>query len=164
MTDHRPGLRRSLAVLPAAALLPFMLVPAAAADPPGNNGTIKIDGLAFDDAPDNEPHVGCTFQLDFYGFDEATGGAFSAGVTFAVQPPTGRDVILGDTVFIGEDPAGGGTDLDASRTYDLSSALAGYSPHPQQGYHVKVTVNAPGSIGADTKYKVFWVTDCDIPS
>lgn len=58
MTDHRPGLRRSLAVLPAAALLPFMLVPAAAADPPGNNGTIKIDGLAFDDAPDNEPHVG----------------------------------------------------------------------------------------------------------
>lgn len=61
-------------------------------------------------------------------------------------------------------PAGGGTDLDASRTYDLSSALAGYSPHPQEGYHVKVTVNAPSSIGADNKHKVFWVTDCDIPS
>ena len=37
------------------------------ADPPGNNGTVKIDGDAFDDDPNNEPHVGCTFQVDFYG-------------------------------------------------------------------------------------------------
>ena len=37
-------------------------------------------------------------------------------------------------------------------------------PHPIQGYHVKLTVNAPGSIGADTKYKVFWVTGCRGPS
>jgi hypothetical protein len=26
---------------------------------------------------------------------------------------------------------------------------------------VKLTVNAEGSQGADTKYKVFWVTGCD---
>src|SRR5215468_3744846 len=26
--------------------------------PPGNDGTVKIDGVAFDDHPDNEPHVG----------------------------------------------------------------------------------------------------------
>ena len=32
--------------------------------------------------------------------------------------------------------------------------------HPQQGYHVKLKVYAPGSIGKDTKYKVFWVTGC----
>lgn len=31
-------------------------------NPPGNNGTIKIDDVPFDDHPDNEPHVGCTFQ------------------------------------------------------------------------------------------------------
>ena len=40
------------------------------ADPPGNNGTVKVDGVVFDDHPDNEPHVGCVFQIDWYGFDE----------------------------------------------------------------------------------------------
>ena len=32
--------------------------------------------------------------------------------------------------------------------------------HPEQGYHVKLKVNAPGSIGKDTKFKVFWVVGC----
>ena len=128
-----------------------------AADPPGNNGTVKIDGRPFDRAPDNEPHVGCVFQVDFYGFDQ---GDYNAAVTFTVKPPTGsRAVLLQDTVFIGEDAAGGGTDVDAQRSYDLSTALAGYTPH-RQGYHVKLTVNAPGSLGADTKHKVFWVRAC----
>ena len=34
-------------------------------------------------------------------------------------------------------------------------------PHPQQGYHVKLTIHTPGSIGADTKHKVFWVEPCE---
>ena len=38
-------------------------------NPPGNDGTVKIDGLDFDRHPNNEPHVGCTFEVDFYGFD-----------------------------------------------------------------------------------------------
>ena len=38
---------------------------AAAANPPGNNGTVKIDDTPFDDLPNNEPHVGCSFQVDF---------------------------------------------------------------------------------------------------
>jgi hypothetical protein len=131
-------------------------------DPPGNNGTVKIDDVPFDTHPDNEPHVGCVFQVDFYGFDE---GDLWADVTFSVQPPTGGFVtILTDTVDIGEDAAGGGTDLDHEETYDLSSALAGYEQHPQQGWHVKLTVNADGSIGADTKHKVFWVTGCETPT
>ena len=141
------------------------LAPPAQADPPGNNGTVKIDGLAFDDHPNNEPHVGCVFQVDFYGFDE---GDLSADVHFSVQPPTGRFVaILDDVVFIGEDSnAGGGSEagLDASVTYDLGAVLAGYAPHPQQGWHVKLTVNAEGSIGADVKHKVFWVEGCDPPT
>src|SRR5688572_17116226 len=48
-------------------------------DPLGNNGTIKIDGLDWDDAPNNEPHPGCTFEVDFYGFDE---GDLYADVVF----------------------------------------------------------------------------------
>ena len=63
-------------------------------------------------------------------------------------------------MFIGEDPAGGGTDLDASVEYLLQRALNDYEAHPQQGYHVKLEVNAPHSIGADSKFKVFWVQPC----
>ncbi|MGI8518875.1 MAG: hypothetical protein ACR2ME_11170 [Acidimicrobiia bacterium] len=141
------------------------LAPAAssAPNPPGNNGTVKIDGLAFDDHPGNEPHVGCTFQVDFYGYDE---GDLFADVTFAVQPPTGPfEVILTDEVFIGEDDnSGGGSEagLDASETYTLD--LSAYDPHPQQGWHIKLTVNADGSQGADVKHKVFWVTGCEPPT
>src|SRR5215213_4820698 len=131
-------------------------------NPPGNNGTIKIDDSPFDDAPDNEPHVGCTFQVDFYGYDE---GDLDATVTFEAHPPTGdRQVLLTDTVFIGEDDnAGGGSEagLDASETYTLD--LTGIEPHPNQGVHVKLTINADGSQGADLKHKVFWVSGCETP-
>jgi len=132
---------------------------AAAPNPPGNNGTIKVDGVPFDDAPDNEPHVGCTFQVDFYGFDQ---GDLFADVTFEAHPPTGPvQVLLTDTVFIGEDDnASGGSQagLDASQTYTLD--FDGIQPHPNQGFHVKLTIHADGSQGADTKHKVFWVTGC----
>jgi hypothetical protein len=137
---------------------------AGAANPPGNNGTVKIDGVAFDDHPDNEPHVGCIFQVDFYGYDE---GELFADVTFEVHPPTGSPVvILEDEVFIGEDDnSGGGSEagLDASATYDLNTLLSGFTPHPQQGWHIKLTVNADGSQGADVKHKVFWVSGCETP-
>jgi hypothetical protein len=128
-------------------------------NPPGNNGTVKIDDVPFDDAPDNEPHVGCTFQVDFYGYDQ---GDLNATVTFEAHPPTGPvQVLLTDTVFIGEDDnSGGGSQagLDASQTYTLD--FTGIEPHPVQGFHVKLTVNAEGSQGADVKHKVFWVTGC----
>jgi hypothetical protein len=131
-------------------------------NPPGNNGSIKIDDSPFDDAPNNEPHVGCTFQVDFYGYDE---GDLHATVTFEAHPPTGdRQVLLTDTVFIGEDDnAGGGSEagLDASETYTLD--LTGIEPHPNQGVHVKLTINAEGSKGADVKHKVFWVSGCETP-
>ncbi len=47
-------------------------------------------------------------------------------------------------------------------TVDLSSLISdsGVDPHPIQGYHVKLTVNAEGSQGADVKHKVFWVEGC----
>jgi hypothetical protein len=131
----------------------------AAPNPPGNNGTIKIDELAFDDDPNNEPHVDCIFQVDFYGYDA---GDLNADVTFESHPPTGPvRVLLTDTVFIGEDDNGGGgseAGLDASETYTLD--FTGIEPHPNQGFHVKLTINAEGSQGADVKHKVFWVTEC----
>jgi LPXTG-motif cell wall-anchored protein len=99
------------------------------------------------------------FQVDFYGFDE---GDLNADVTFESHPPTGPvQELLTDTVFIGEDDnSGGGSQagLDASATYTLD--FTGIQPHPNQGFHVKLTVHADGSQGADTKHKVFWVAGC----
>jgi hypothetical protein len=153
---------RALAVATSVALAWCVAVagPASAGpNPPGNNGTVKVDGAPFDDAPNNEPHVGCTFQVDFYGYDQ---GDLEATVTFEAHPPTGPAVVLlTDTVFVGEDDnAGGGSEagLDASETYTL--AFGAIQPHPKQGFHVKLTVNAEGSKGADVKHKVFWVTGC----
>jgi hypothetical protein len=150
----------AVALLGAAQLLSGLA--SAAPNPPGNNGTIKVDGVPFDDAPNNEPHVGCTFQVDFYGYDE---GDLFADVTFESHPPTGPVVtLLTDTVFIGEDDnSGGGSEagLDASETYTLD--FTGIEPHPNQGFHVKLTINADGSQGADVKHKVFWVTGCPPP-
>ncbi|MDX6235204.1 MAG: hypothetical protein QOG10_19, partial [Kribbellaceae bacterium] len=124
-------------------------------DPLGNNGTIKIEGPVQSGPPDNNPHQGCTFVVEFYNFDK---GAYNATVHFEDQAPTadgGLKVVSGDLhPFIGGDAAGGGRDLDARVTYTLSFTGA---PQPKQGYHVKITVEAPGSIGADTKHKVFWV-------
>jgi hypothetical protein len=153
---------RGLGLITAAALAAAfaLAAPVSAANPPGNNGTIKIDGNPFDDLPNNEPHVGCLFQVDFYGYDE---GDLFADVTFEAVAPTNGGTLNEPQVDIGEDSnAGGGSEagLDASVTYSVAGLIAGLTPHPQQGYHIKVTINADGSQGADTKYKVFWVTGC----
>ncbi|WP_432890300.1 hypothetical protein ACQPYH_12510 [Kribbella sp. CA-245084] len=132
-------------------------------NPPGNNGTVKIEGADIQSGPpDNNPHQGCTFVVEFYNYDKNPD--YFAKVTFEDQAPTkdgGLQVVSGNlSPFIGEDAAGGGTDLDARETYTLK--FTG-QPQPQQGYHVKLTVDAPGSIGADKKHKVFWVSGCDAP-
>ena len=91
----------------------------AGGNPPGNNGTVKVDGMPFETSQANEPHVGCAFAIDFFGFDE---GAYTGTATFELQPPTGNGVLLVDSTFIGGDPAGGGTDLDGTLYEDLSGA------------------------------------------
>jgi hypothetical protein len=134
----------------------------AGGNPPGANGTIKLDDRPFDSHPNNEPHVGCVFQVDFYGFDK---GNYNAAVTFTIHPPSGKGrVIRRDTVFVGQDNAGGGTDLDAERTYDLNMDVFSYERHPKQGFHIKVDVQAPGAGGkVAKKSKVFWARDCIDP-
>ncbi len=116
----------------------------------------------MDRIPNNTPHPGCTFQVEWYGFDE--GDDVVSQVSFAMQAPT-SDVALGvdgpTEVFVGGDSAtGAGTEtgLDGRETYTLS--FDG-EPHPKQGYHVKLTVATPRSQGNDTKTKVFWVEDCE---
>ena len=132
---------------------------ALAGDPPGNNGTVRVDGAVFGAGQNNEPHVDCQFQIDFFGFDQ---GNLTGTATFELQPPTGSGVLLVDSTFIGADPAGGGTDLDASLFEDLSGPIgaSGIAPQANQGFHVRLTVHADGSIGGDTKHKTFWVDNC----
>lgn len=136
-------------------------------DPAGNNGTIKIAPVPHADGiPQNHPHPGCQFQIEWYGFDADAASPVTSTVGFAVQAPTGGDVAVtsGDTTkSVGGDSASGaGTDtgFDGAEVYTL--AFTG-TPHPQQGYHVKVTVSTPFSQGNDTKSKVFWVSGCETP-
>lgn len=131
-----------------------------AGDPPGNNGTVKIDQS---DPPDmdrgNEP-IGdnCRLSLKFYGFDQNQ----KADITFTAHPPSGTKVLLvdkgddGGGRLISDDPAGGGQDEDAVITYDLTSAVQGLEANAQHGYHIKLSVDVKGAPGG-AKHKVFWI-------
>jgi hypothetical protein len=126
--------------------------------PPGNNGTIKIDGSSFSNA--NHPHVTCTFDLAFYGFDT---GTQTATVSFTAQPPSGQFTPVAPTegpsvfTFTGSGP---GNSFDASRTYALDTT--GLTANAQQGYHIKVSVDVTGAQGSDDKSKVFWYEPCTV--
>ncbi len=142
----------------AAGLIPT--VGAMADAPLGNNGTVKIDGVEWDNAPDNEPHVGCGFEVDWYGFDANA----KSDVEFALQAPTlGKAPLTYTQQLDGDDNSGGGSEAgwDGSAYYNLAKWLNGVKAHPIQGYHVKLTINTqPTAQGADVKHKVFWVTGC----
>lgn len=101
----------------------------AGGNPPGNNGTVKVDGVPFGEGSGNQPHVDCSFRINFFGFDE---GDLTGTATFELRAPTGNDVLLVDSVFIGGDQAGGGHDLDGSLVEDLSGPIAasGAVAHP----------------------------------
>lgn len=123
--------------------------------PKGNNGTVKIsDSASPDGIPDNNPHVSCGFNVEFYNYDT---GSNKAVVNFALHSPTTGNgytmSVTGNTQPI----FNGGKGLNASEHYTLG--FTGQA-HPKQGYHVKLTVNIPGSKGADKKHKVFWVQPC----
>lgn len=131
-----------------------------AGEPAGNAGTIKIDGVQIDNLPDNDPHVGCEFEVDFYGYQADQ----VVTLTFETLPPTGRRLLVTKTkVLDGDGHAGGGSTSgwDGSKDVTLDGKFEpGDDWQPHQGYHVKLTVDAPGSKGADSKYKVFWVRGC----
>ena len=79
----------------------------------------------FDAPPNNDPHVGCTFLLEWYGFDK--GANIISKVTFEMQSPTksvGLSVDGPLDVFVGGDAASGAgtaTGLDGREAYTLAS-------------------------------------------
>jgi LPXTG-motif cell wall-anchored protein len=129
-------------------------------DPPGNNGTVKIDQSdEADEDKGNEP-IGedCSFWLKFYNFDLNQ----KADISFAAHPPTGgKDPLVYNDVLISDDAAGGGADEDETLPYNLTDYVQGLDPHPQHGYHIKLTTtikNADGSnVPGGVKHKVFWI-------
>ncbi len=123
-------------------------------NPPGSNGTIKIQGQDIDSIPDNDPHPGCEFDVEWYNFDE--GPNLTSQVNFtAIAPTAGGTLELGG-IFIGEDPADGS--LDARHSFDIQSIFAGVEAHPNQGYHTKLEILATDGT---RKSKVFWV-ECPV--
>jgi hypothetical protein len=154
----RAGLGLAAAAVAAAVISVASMASAApSGDPPGANGTIKIHKLASDEGTENQPHVTCTFTVQFFGFDANEQGR----LTFTAQPPTGKGQVLLDfgPVTISTDSAGGGpNDPDAAFSFSLNDFnLDSITPHPIQGFHVKLTVETTG--GA-TKHKVFWIKPC----
>ncbi|QCD56386.1 LPXTG cell wall anchor domain-containing protein [Streptomyces hawaiiensis] len=123
----------------AAASAVLLLVPAAHATPPGDNGTVKIhDASTGAELRRNEPHV-CAFYLDAFGFD---GGQEVDWRIDAIPPSENK----------GETVKSGALTLDArghGRSEDLSLP----------GGHYKLFWNFEGEKGS-AKHKVFW-TDCE---
>ena len=156
----RKGLRLAAPFAAAVLVLAFALVAGAQEGPPGNNGTVKVDGLPFDHHPDNESHPGCRFEIDGYNFDANA----TSDVTFETQNPTGVSLLLEDTVTLDGDPNEGGDEdgLDGHREYTLDFTEDDFY-HPQQGYHVKLTIETTWSNGANAKHEVFWVSECEAP-
>ena len=128
-------------------------------DPAGANGTVKIDALEFDAKIHNEPHVTCEFRVKFFNFDENEHG----NIVFSAQAPSGKgqELLRRDNELLSKDRASGGNP-DPDEIYSFSAndlALEGLTLHPQQGYHVKLTIERIGAPGAG-KHKVFWLQPC----
>lgn len=115
----------------------------------GNSGTIKIVAVGADTHNDNEPHPGCTFRVDFYGFDAGT-----MHLTVRSVEPTTTALLRRETVSITRSARG--NTFQTSRTYDVSGELASFTPK-QQGYHLRVDVRRSDANGQGSKTKVFWL-------
>jgi hypothetical protein len=144
-----------------AGLLAGLLAGPAAADPPGNNGTVKIEEADVDSVDDdnnaNHPHVACPFAVRWYGYDE---GTQTTEVAFAAQMPSGTAAVpmtAGRASFT-FDGHGPGDQVDHTEVYELD--VAGLVEQENQGYHIKATITTTGSQGNDTKHKVFWMSAC----
>jgi LPXTG-motif cell wall-anchored protein len=138
-----------------------------AADPPGANGTVKIDGAPYADANNNEPHVTCEFRVEFFNFDKGE----RADIILAAQPPSGKffEVARLDNRLVSDDGAtGGSVRRDPDEYFQFSADdldLADAVLHPRQGYHIKLTVDRKNHPEWTEKHKVFWLAPCpDQPS
>ncbi|MEU4781195.1 LPXTG cell wall anchor domain-containing protein [Micromonospora sp. NPDC023633] len=130
-------------------------------NPAGDNGTVKIDGREFEDKVDNQPHVTCEFELEFFNFDTDQ----AADITLTAQPPSGKAKVVWSVKnrTISTDPASG-AENDHDEVIRLSAAdldLTGLTQHEKQGYHIKLDVDLVDGKSSDAKHKVFWLKPCD---
>lgn len=171
---HRRRLALALVSMAATAAGAVIGAPALAAtptgDPGGNNGTVKIDGVLVDSKNDNdvdnEPHVPCTFEVEFFGFDEGQ----TADIKLYGHPPSSEqprfDLLIDLQDQVVSDDAAGGADPDPDRVFPFSVAdleEAGLEPHPNQGFHLRLDVFSEGLPGGQ-KHKTFWVKPCETES
>lgn len=165
MPQRRHVARAALTAAAATALL-GLATPAWATgnphNPPGDNGTVKIDGVEFEDKVDNQPHVTCDFELEFFNFDKNQ----KANLTLWAQAPsaTPKDKVVWSKkdVLISDDPAAG-AENDHDAVIKLSADdldLSGLKLQPQQGYHIKLDVDLTDGRAFDDKHKVFWLQPC----
>jgi hypothetical protein len=127
-------------------------------DPRGNNGTIKIDTVPGDSARANRPHPGCSFVLQFFGFDADQ----HADITFTGQAPTrsAGPLLTLTNQLISTTPADAAFEDGHSLTFTAADLGLLGTPTAAKGWHVKVAVDvleAPGG----AKQKVFWL-DCPV--
>lgn len=131
---------------------------------PGNNGTVKINDLDADDSDSstaNDPHVDCSFAVNFYNYDATQ---IDATVSFELKSPTsgiGYSLTVDSGDLTPSFVSTGGSKLDYTENYTLSFTGAA---QVNQGYHVKMEVDAPYSQGSDKKFKTFWVGPCVAPT
>jgi hypothetical protein len=115
--------------------------------------------LPGDPGHHNVPHPGCSFVVDFWGFDAGQ----TLNVSFTGQAPTGAGTPLSlsgsGTSITSPDDAGGGNDPDGELVFTpTASELSALGAPAKQGYHVRLTV-ATGQ-GGGQKQKVFWISPC----
>ena len=151
----RARLVTTVSAVATATLLPaFMMIGAQSAyadSGNGNKGTVKISEVGGAADESNDPHVGCTFDVQWWGYTRS-----KSAITFEGQAPT-KDV---DITITGpktvELPAVDSADkINLTRTYTL--AFKGDAPQAKQGYHVKMLTETETAKGNDKKSKVFWV-------
>lgn len=113
---------------------------AAYADPPGNNGTIKIHDPQEKEPVemDNEPHPGCVFHIHGFNFDANSSGTWDIDS----WPPTGDKT----QVMSGTWTANANGEW---RTADISTLKSGH----YKAFAKQTKPTTPG----DDKHKVFWV-------
>ena len=121
---------------------------------------MKVDAAAYDTRVDNEPHASCAFRVTFFGFDEGQ----TADITVTGIAPTRGGLLLQDKAVPTSDDAAGGAAPDpdgATRVYTIDDlGLGSVTPHPKQGYHVKVAVDSLEAPGG-AKQKVLWLEPCE---
>jgi LPXTG-motif cell wall-anchored protein len=130
------------ACLSTAAAAVVLAAPAAYADAPGDNGTVKVHRLSTpENDMRNEPHV-CGFYLDAFQFDAQQ----QVDWKIVGKAPTDKQGMVAETGTITLDADGHG----------VTGAL-----HLKDG-HYKLVWNFAGEHGR-AKHKVFWVDCAGLP-